>query len=356
MQSAELISAHLVEIAALLEFSGESRFKVNAYRRAAEVVNTLGDELGPLVEQGRLRKFQGIGQALSRLIEEMWNSGTPELLMRLRAEQPAGAAELMEVEGLTPRRIVALQSALGIRSVQELRAACAAGRVRTVPGFGAKTEARLATSAERWVTRVKPAPEPMLLPDALSLAAAIRARLLQAVEKAELAGALRRGEEVVRELEFVIVGDVEPALRELSALPQVLRVDFATGTAALSDGVRLKLHATEPAKLGNALVIATGKRGARRAGIRAWRRANSRGTSVFREKLRSERALYDAAGFTLVPPELRAGKDELGRQHARGFVTCSRSRTSKGWSTATPPIPMARTASRKWRGRRTRWA
>src|ERR1044072_9497785 len=98
MQSAELISAHLVEIAALLEFSGESRFKVNAYRRAAEVGKTLGNETGPPVEQGRLRKFQGIGQTLSRLIEEMWNSGTPELLMRLRAEQPAGAAELMEVE------------------------------------------------------------------------------------------------------------------------------------------------------------------------------------------------------------------------------------------------------------------
>lgn len=317
MQSAELISAHLTEIAALLQFAGESRFKVDAYRRAAEVVNTLGDELGPLVEQGRLKKFQGIGQALSRLIEEMWNSGTPELLKRLRAEQPAGAAELMEVEGLTPRRIVALQSALGIRSVQELRAACAAGRVRTVRGFGAKTEARLAKSAERWVTRVKPAPEPMLLPDALSLADAVRARLLQAVETAELAGALRRGEETVRELEFVIVGDVQRALREISALPQVLRVDVGTGSAALSDGVRLRLHTAESARLGNALIVATGNS----AHVeQLFARGAERTAGAFSARnFENERALYQAAGCELVPPELRSGEGELEEAARSGF-------------------------------------
>ncbi|HWA74056.1 MAG TPA: PHP domain-containing protein [Polyangiaceae bacterium] len=309
---AERISAHLTEIAALLEFSGESRFKVDAYRHAAEVVSALGDELGPIVEQGRLQKFQGLGPVLSRQIEEMWSSGTSELLNRLRGEQPAGAAELMEVEGLTPRRIVALQDALGIRSVQELGAACAAGRVRTVRGFGEKTEARLAAGVERWLTREKTEPEPMLLSDALSLANLVRERLLRVMERAELAGALRRGEETVRELEFVVVGDAARALRELSALPQVLRVDFVTGMAVLSHGVRLKLHTTELAKLGNALVLATGNAAHVECLL-------ARGAALSGHDFDSERALYEAVGCAPVPPELRAGKDELVEAERAGF-------------------------------------
>src|SRR3954464_10219045 len=101
MQDPRQISVELDEIATLLEFSGASRFRVNAYRRGAQVVNTLGDELGPLVEQGRLKEFEGIGPALSRQIEELWNSGSSELLTQLRREQPEGVVELVQVEGLT---------------------------------------------------------------------------------------------------------------------------------------------------------------------------------------------------------------------------------------------------------------
>jgi len=46
MQDPRQISLELDEIATLLEFSGASRFRVNAFRRGAQIVNTLGDELG----------------------------------------------------------------------------------------------------------------------------------------------------------------------------------------------------------------------------------------------------------------------------------------------------------------------
>ena len=90
---------------------------------AAAIVRTVASELSILVEQDRLRELEGIGTALSRQIQELWNTGSSEYLMRLRREHPEGAAELVQVEGLTPRRIRTLQAALGIRSVAELRAA-----------------------------------------------------------------------------------------------------------------------------------------------------------------------------------------------------------------------------------------
>jgi DNA polymerase (family 10) len=307
VQDGREVSLGLDEIAALLEFSGASRFKVIAYRRAAEVVNTLGNELGPLVEQRRLEELEGIGSTISRQIDELWNSGTSELSIRLRSELPEGVGELMQVRGLTPRRIRTLSETLGIRSVKELSAACAEGRVRSVKGFGEKTEARLLLACDRWLKRDDEAPEPMLLATALELAALIQKRLLEVAERAEPAGALRRGEETLRELEFVVVGDAERALTHLMTLRQVLRVDVEKRVAYLTKGIVVSVHVATPANAGNALFFATGN-GAHVEAVRAI--ANARGVSLD-AAFASETALYGSAGLAIVPPELRAGTGEL---------------------------------------------
>jgi DNA polymerase (family 10) len=323
MQSTREVTLALEEIAALLEFAGESRFKVSAYARAAEVVNTLGDELAPLVEQGRLRELEGIGTTLARQIEEIYNTGTSEYLERLRSEQPPGVGELVQVQGLTPRRVRALHDALGITSVAALRDACAAGRVREVRGFGAKTEAKLLVACERWLTRGVEAPDPVLLPRALELAAAIEKRLAAAVEAVELVGALRRVEESVRELDFVIVGEPTRALEELAGLRQVLRTDPPKRLAHLTDALLLRLHPTTAATLGNALVVNTGNAGHVEALVE---RARGRDI-VLRPShdarpitpFASEPQLYQALGLAFVPPELRNGRDELAVAERGGF-------------------------------------
>ena len=314
MQDPRQISLDLDEIATLLEFSGASRFRVNAFRRGAEIVNTLGDELGPLVEQGRLEEFEGIGATLSRQIEELWNTGASELLAQLRREQPEGVVELVQVEGLTPRRIRALTGALGIRSVEGLREACLAGRIAKVPGFGPKTQARLLAAAERWFRRAEEEPEPLLLAAALPLAELVRSRLLRVLERVELAGALRRGEELVRELEFVVVGDLELAFAQLRGLRQVLTVDAAARSARLTAGVTLRLHAATNDQFGSVLVDATGNA----AHLLALReRARPRGFELSRRTFPTETELYAALDCTLVPPELRQGTSEV-EEAARG--------------------------------------
>jgi DNA polymerase (family 10) len=320
MQSPRQISLDLSEIAALLDFAGTSSFKVRAYERAAEVVNTLGEELGPLVEQGRLQELEGIGAALSRQIDEMWNTGSSEVLTRLRAEQPPGVAELIQVEGLTPRRIRALYDALGVASVEGLRDACVAGRVKDVRGFGDKTQTRLLAAAERWLTRDKTQTDPVLLSQALELAALIQKRLLGVVEEATLVGALRRGEETVREIEFVIVGDAADALRHLAGLRQVLRTDLERRIGYLTDGLILHLHSAEAAQLGTLLVLNTGTvehLAALGARARARNIDFTPGTSS--AAFGSEAALYGALGLPVIPAELRYGHDELAQAEHSDF-------------------------------------
>jgi DNA polymerase (family 10) len=303
MQSPRQVSLALDDIASLLEFSGASKFRVNAYRRGAEIVNTLGPELGPLVEQGTLRDLEGIGPALARQIDELWNTGDSELLARLKRELPEGAAELVQVEGLTPRRIRLLSSTLGIRSVEELGNACRDGRVATVPGFGPKTQARLLQAVERWFKRDEAKSEPLIYSQALVLAELVRGRLAR-VARVELTGALRRGEELISELEFVVEGDLDVAVEELTSLRQVLRVDRPARVAFLSGGVKLTLHAANRERFGTELFVTTGDQ-AHLAAV------NVRAPALAERAFADERELYAALGCSFVPPELRAGRDEL---------------------------------------------
>lgn len=316
MQNTSEVSNALREISALLEFSNAPRFKVKAYRRAVEVVDTVAD-LAPLVEQGRLEDLEGIGATLSRQIEELWNTGSSQFLNRLRSELPEGTSELIQLEGMTPRRLHALVDALDLHSVADLRAACADGRVRVVRGFGPKTEQQLLEACERWLTRGEEVPLPTLLSRALERARVLEKELSAVAERVQLAGALRRGHETVRQLDWVVLGDTTEPMRRLGALRQVLRVEPETGHAHLSEALELQLHSANTANWGNAVVLATGSAEhlaglelrAAELGLELWGWPGA--TSDAARRFTSEAELYAALGLRFVPPELRQGRDEL---------------------------------------------
>jgi DNA polymerase (family 10) len=191
--TAQHVAGALEEIGALLELSGESRFKTQAYARGAAIVAALAESLEELLVAGRLMEVDGIGPALASQIAELWQSGTSTLLERLRAQHPPGAAALARVPGLTLKRIRALHDALGISSLESLRDACDAQRVRTVKGFGVKTEQRLLTALAA-VQAPRVADGAILLADGLRIAARL-AQLLALAEpsaRIEQAGACRR--------------------------------------------------------------------------------------------------------------------------------------------------------------------
>jgi len=333
MQDPKEVGAALEQIAALLRFLGESKFKIEAYERGAQVVRTVDGELASLIERDSLRDLQGIGDALSRQIQELWNSGSSPLLERLRSEAPPGAAELMRAPGLTPRRIRLLSEALGVDSIEALRKACAEQRVRAIPGFGAKTEQKLLQACDALEPSSERTPPPTLLARGLALSELLGEKLSQAGLEWSVAGGLRRAEETLAQLDLAVAGELDAALQGLSPLRQVLRVERA-GSAAklfLSDGVAVVLHSGPPARWGNVLVTATGTP-EHVAALRE--RAQARGFSLDEASFDSEAALYRAVGLPLVPPELRYARSDLElveRQGCaglldladiRGFVHC----------------------------------
>ncbi len=317
MPSPRNVAESLAEIAALLRFGGEDRFKADAYERAVLVVNSLGEELAERVEEDRLREIQGIGAGLSRQIQELWNTGSSELLRRLREQYPPGASELIQVSGMTPQRTRALHAALGISSVEQLREACAAGRVRAIAGFGPRTEQKLLEGSAGWLARAAALPERLLLAHGLELLRTLQHELSDVVEATHVVGAARRGEELLDELELLVVGDLEPALLRLAKLRRVVRVDRLAGVAHLVEGVALTLHAASKRELGSALGQRTGS-SAHWAALQA--RAEARGLLLAEQHFETEPTLYGELGLSLVPPELRSDGSELALAELGGFA------------------------------------
>ncbi len=324
------VARALEDIALLLDLSGENAFKVRAYERGARVVDDLGDRLFAMIENNQLTEVEGIGDKLAHQITELATTGSSSLLDRLRGQHPPGAVELARIVGVTIKRMRALHEALGITSVGELRKACVAQRVRDVRGFGAKTEQRLLQAIER---AAQPAePRRMLLTDAQVLARRIESALLDAGTASAViaAGAVRRCEETIAQLDLVIVtSDRERVWQRVLRMPWVTRVERETDSARLSQGIALVLHFADAGQVGHALLVATGPE----AHVRALQgRAHARGAPL--EALaadREEGAIYAALELEPVPPEVRGSSadldprgyaDLLVPEHIRGMVHC----------------------------------
>src|ERR1035438_10536894 len=133
----------LLEIGTLLELKGENPFKTRAYTNAARTIEGLSEPLAKIVSEKRLGKIKGIGEALEQKITELMETGKLAYYDTLKASIPPGLIEMLEIPGLGPKKIQALNQELGIDSIKKLEAACKKGAVAELDGFGEKTQANI---------------------------------------------------------------------------------------------------------------------------------------------------------------------------------------------------------------------
>jgi DNA polymerase (family X) len=328
------IARALREIGLLLKLQGGNPFKARAYERGARALEALGADLESLVAQGRLTELPGIGAALAATIRELHLTGRSEQLDRLRAALPPGVLELSQVPGLSVPRIAALHQALGVTSVQNLRGALEAGRVRSVPGFGAKTEAKLLAVIQSLGAHG----EYVLLHRATAEGDALLTHIRAGADvlHAELAGALRRRAETVDRL-VVAVGARDPAraIEHAAAYPPALQPVTRAGgrvTFRIASGLLVETEAVAPSGFPALLHALTGSDGHR---ARLGERADARGlvlggtglvraTDGRRLPIEHEADLYRHLGLPYLPPEVREDAVDLETAAARcasgGFV------------------------------------
>ena len=152
------IAAMFDEAAELLEIKGGNPFRIRAYRRAARVIEGLPKSVTSLLEAGEdLSQLPGIGKDLAGKIAAIVTTGKFDLLQSLKCELPGDLGEIAALPGLGPKRVKILYEKLGVRSLEDLRRAARAGRLRELRGFGVKSEENPTSAMKNGATPKRPA-------------------------------------------------------------------------------------------------------------------------------------------------------------------------------------------------------
>lgn len=314
------IAAIFDDIADLLELEDANPFRIRAYRNAARMLRALTVELAKIIARGEpLPKLAGVGVDLAGKIHEIVTTGDCALHQRLRSILPPGLAELLSIAGLGPKRVKHLYHDLGIETAQQLCQAAQQGRIRHLPGFGEKMEARLLSAAQKGIGKDRRLPLAHVEPLAHQLAQYLEQ--IPGVEQATVAGSLRRMRDTVGDIDILVAA--EPGVDVIARFikhPNISTVMVQGPTRAsvlLVSGLQVDLRVIEPAVYGAALVYFTGSK-AHNIAIR--QRAQKKGLKlneygVFKASERvacsTEVDVYRALDLPLIAPELREDRGEI---------------------------------------------
>jgi len=288
---------------------GQYRFKAKAYNAGARSIQAVGD-LDRLVREDQLTTLPRIGSALASQIKQLYLTGESSVLNELRAEFPKGIVQLSAVPGLSLTKVKQLHDELGINSVEELKAAAEAGKLRDLKGFGAKTEQRLLEQLNK--PKEKPR-QGLYLHHAWNTAEQIieYMKTNRGLADISVAGSLRRWVETVDVIDIVASGKKPEALVEhFLSLPLILsseRNGDNSCIASLADSAVVAFTAVTPAEYPVVLFSRTGSE-AHVDKVSA--RVMSQKKKATRMP-RNEAELYERAGMQYVPPELREDQGEI---------------------------------------------
>lgn len=315
------IARVLYEMAAYLDMQGID-FKPRAYEKAASQIADLETEASEIYKRDGLKgltKISYIGKSMAEHIEDLIKTGTYAEYQRMKRDVPVDVSELMQIEGLGPKKIFELWKKLKIRNLADLEQAATSGKIRTLSNFGEKSEQKilkglsfLHKSAGRQLLGY-------VLPEAKNLEQAIRT--LPEVKGAFLTGSIRRRKETIGDIDLVIVSQKpEKVMKSFTNIPMVAHV-IGTGPSKtsikLTNGMNIDLRVVPEESLGAALVYFTGSKdhciALREIAIKKELKLNEYGLYKGNRSIagKTEQEIYHALGLEFIEPEMRENCGEI---------------------------------------------
>ena len=309
------------EIAFLLELKAENPFRVRAYRNAALAILNLDEDLQKVIKEERLTEIPGIGEDLAEKITTLFKTGRLPFYEKLKKSAPPGVSELMQIQGLGPKKIMTLYKKLKIHSIKALKEACLKNKVAALPRFGKKTQDNILNA----ITHREVYGQRHLWWNAVAIVTSLLEgfQKLKGVKKVEIAGSFRRKLETVGDLDFVIASSKpKPIMDWFISHPLVASV-LAKGetksSVRLKEGMQVDLRIVPEEQFGSALCYSTGSR---EHTIRIRQMALKKGWSLSEwgitskknkkmQAMETENALYKALGLSYIAPELREDRGEF---------------------------------------------
>ena len=322
----ESVAGILVDIGTLLELKGENPFKTRAYVNAARTLESLAEPLDTIVAEQRLGEIKGIGDALQQKITELVTTGKLKYYDELKASVPPGLVDMLGIPGVGPKKVKALHDKLGIASIEQLEAACKAGTVATLDGFGEKTQSKILEGIQfkrTYASRHH-------LDTALSVAEPVleSLRAHPDVIRCSTAGSLRRWRETIGDVDFLVSSKKPTEIIEFfTTQPGILAISAKGETKAsviLPGGIQADLRVVSDAEFPFALLYFTGSKEhnivMRQRAIQRGLRLNEYGLFKSTEETRdpnllvtckTEEDVFVELGLAYIPPEMREDHGEF---------------------------------------------
>ena len=327
----EQVAAVLAEIGTLLELKGENPFKTRAYHNAARTLEGLAEPLDKIVSEGRLGEIKGFGDALVDKITKLVTTGNLPYYDELKASVAPGLIEMLGIPSLGPKKVKKLHDELGVDTIEALEAACKAGKVAVLDGFGEKTQTKILEG----IAFKRQFASKHHLHKALAVATPILESLRQHpdVTRCSTAGSLRRWKETIGDIDF-LVSSRQPAevIEFFVTQPGVLSVSAKGDTKAsviVEGGIQADLRVVSDAEYPFALAYFTGSKEhnivMRQRAIARGLRLNEYGLFRSTEETRdpalrlpcnTEEDIFRALDLAYVEPELREDHGEFAAAEA----------------------------------------
>jgi len=320
------------EVATLLELRGDNPFRVRAYANAARIIEGLHEDLATLAAENRLTEIKGIGADLAAKIGEMLTTDRLKFYDELKASLPAGLLDLLRIPGFGPKKTKAVYDKLQVDSLDKLEAACRAGKVAELAGFGEKSQQKILEGIA--LLRQFSGRHHYHIATAAALPVLEALRSHAGVIRCSLAGSLRRCRETIGDVDFLVSAkpvDAPGIITDFVGMAGVRAISARGETKAsvvLAGGIQVDLRVVSDEQFAFALNYFTGSK---EHNIALRSRAlklknlslNEYGFSPASEKeksakelgssipCRTEEELYAALDLEYVPPELREDMGEL---------------------------------------------
>jgi DNA polymerase (family 10) len=329
------IAGLLYETADLLEIDNQDPFRIRSYRRAAEAIEALDQQVSELIsEPKKLLEVPGIGKGMLTNLQELLCQGQISVHADLIKKYRPSMLELLKIQGLGPKTIALIWSAYQVADLEGVEKLAREGKIRSLPRLGEKHELKLLKAIEDY-RRIAG----RFLLDAAEIQAQKLIDHLQTfdgIDKITPAGSLRRGRETVGDLDVLVTGkccvdDQQRAqlLAHIIKLPGLMEV-IAQGDNKVSfrlrSGMQVDVRTLPPESFGAAMQYFTGSKS---HNVALRQRALKMGLTLSEYSLarvddnkpvagKTEEEIYAKLKLDYIPPELRenTGEIEAAEKHS----------------------------------------
>ncbi len=311
------------QIADFLEMGDEKSFRIYAYRKAAASLNSLEKDIENVYRRDGLKaleKIPGIGKSTALLIKEFIEKGKIGYHQELKKKTPVDLEKMVQIESVGPKTVKILYQELGIKNINDLKKAAEKNEIAGIFGFGDEKEKKILEGI-KFLEKNK---KGFLLGESLLRAREIEKEIenFSETEKTSIAGSLRRGKEIVGDIDLLVATrKPERLIQKILAFSEITET-IGKGKTKVSiktkKGFNVDFRIIEPESFGSALQYFTGSKEhniqLRKRAIKKGMKINEYGIFKKKKKIggKSELEIYNLLGIKeIIPPEMREGSGEI---------------------------------------------